>query len=166
MPQHYTNELIFDLPDQLIDTTHHIFSLSKDGPSEFNMVISQHQVGLEDQLQDYIKKQLDELRKALPDFELQSHGEMPVAGQNALWMVFSWIQQGRKLNQAQVCFLYDKGPEQRHLIQITATALNSFSTEWRQTFETFLASVKLRQEPVKQAITNHGGAGTCPTPQE
>jgi hypothetical protein len=150
MPQHYTNELIFDLPEQFIDTTHHIFSLTKDGPSEFNMVISQNDIEPDETLQSYGDKLKAELAKSLPNFEPQDFKDMEVADQDALWLAFSWNQQGQKLHQAQANFIYVKEPEKRQLIQITATSLDTFSDEWKQTFETFLASVKLRQEPVTQ----------------
>ena len=157
MAQHYTNELIFDLPDKLIDTTNHIFTLSKDGPSEFNLVISQNQIEPDETLKSYGDKLKAELAKSLPNFKPQAFGDTEVAGQPALWLTFSWNQQGQKLHQAQVSFIYAKEPKKRQLIQITATSLDKFSDKWKQTFETFLASVKLRQEPVKETGKKGGG---------
>jgi hypothetical protein len=147
MPLHYTNELIFDLPEPLIDMTHHIFSLTEEGPSEFNIVINQHKIDKDESLQGHGSKLTAEMEKSLPHYQLHARGNMKVAGQDALWLIYSWAQHGQKLHQVQVNFFYDKEPGQRQVIQITATTLGSFSDEWKQAFETFLASVKLRQDP-------------------
>lgn len=148
MPLHYTNELIFDLPEPLIDMTHHIFSLTEEGPSEFNLVINQHKVDQDESLQSYGSKLTEEMKKTLPNYQLLSHGSTVVAGQDALWLIYSWVQQGQRLHQAQVNFFYERKPGNRQVIQITATALGKFTDEWKQTFETFLAGVKLRDDPV------------------
>jgi hypothetical protein len=147
MPQHYTNELIFDLPEPLIDVTHHIFSMSEEGPSEFNLVINQHAIEQDESLQNYGSKLTAEMEKNLPHFQLHASGSMKVAGQDALWLIYSWVQNNQKLHQAQANFFLNKGPGKRKVIQITATTLGRFTDEWKQTFETFLAGVKLRQDP-------------------
>jgi len=150
MPQHYTNELVFDLPEPLTDMTHHIFSLTEEGPSEFNVVITHNKIEQEETLQSFGKKLVTEMKKILPHYQLYSSGSMTVAGQEALWLVYRWIQHGQKLYQAQVSFFQDKEPGQRQIIRITATSIGKFSDEWKQTFEAFLASIKLRQDQIQQ----------------
>ncbi|MDD3294758.1 MAG: DcrB-related protein [Geobacteraceae bacterium] len=147
MPQHYTNELIFDLPESLIDKTHHIFTLTEEGPSEFNLVINHHEIEQDESLQNYGSKLTAEMETSLPRYQLHASGDMKVAGQDALWPIYSWVQNNQKLHQAQVNFFLDKEQGKRQVIQITATTLGGFTDEWKQTFETFLSSVKLRQNP-------------------
>jgi hypothetical protein len=147
MSLHYTNELVFDLPEPLIDKTHHIFTLTEEGPSEFNLVINHHAIEQDESLQSYGSKLSAEMEKSLPQYQLQSSGDMKVADQDALWLIYSWVQHNQKLHQAQANFFLDKGPGKRQLIQITATTLGGFTDEWKRTFETFLASVKPRQAP-------------------
>jgi len=146
MPQHYTNELFFDLPEPLIDVTHHIFSLTEEGPSEFNLVINHHAIEQDESLQNYGGKLTAEMEKSLPQYQLHASGSMKVADQDALWLIYSWVQNNQKLHQAQANFFLDKSPGKRQVIQITATTLGRFTDEWKQTFETFLGSVKLRQD--------------------
>lgn len=144
MPLHCTNELIFDLPEPLIDVTHHIFSLTEEGPSEFNLVINHHAIEQDESLQNFGSKLTAEMQKSLPQYQLHASGSMKVADQDALWLIYSWVQHSQKLHQAQANFFLDKGHGKRQVIQITATTLGGFSDEWKQTFETFLAGVKLR----------------------
>lgn len=147
MPRHYTNELIFDLPEPLIDKTHHIFSLEEEGPSEFNLVINHHAIEQDESPQGYGSRLMAEMEKSLPRYQLHASGSMKIADQDALWLIYSWVQNNQKLHQAQANFFLDKGPGKRQVIQITATTLGKFSDEWKQTFETFLSSIKLRQDP-------------------
>lgn len=147
MPRHYTNELIFDLPEPLIDVTHHIFSLTEEGPSEFNLVINHHAIEQDESLQNYGSKLTAEMEKSLPQYQLHASGSMKVADQDAIWLIYSWVQHSQNLHQAQVNFFLDKEHGKRQVIQITATTLGGFSDKWKQTFETFLAGVKLRQAP-------------------
>lgn len=147
MPRHYTNELVFDLPDPLIDVTHHIFSLAEEGPSEFNLVINHHAIEQDESLQGYGSRLTAEMEKSLPQYQLHASGSMKVADQDALWLIYSWVQHNQKLHQAQANFFLEKDPGKRQVIQITATTLGRFTDEWKQTFETLLSSVKLRQDP-------------------
>jgi len=147
MPLHCTNELIFDLPEPLIDVTHHIFSLTEEGPSEFNLVINHHAIEQDESLQNYGSKLSAEMEKSLPHYRLHASGNMTVADQDAIWLIYSWVQHSQNLHQAQVNFFLDKGRGKRQVIQITATTIGGFSDKWKLTFETFLAGVTLRQAP-------------------
>ncbi len=146
MALYYTNELTFDLPEPLIDKTHHIFSLTQEGPSEFNLVISRHPIKQGETLPSYGDRLVTEMEKTLPQFELLAKNDIIVAKHSALKLSYSWVQQGQVLHQIQVSFFYCPIPSQQQIIQITATTLNKFSNEWEQTFVKLLDSVRLRQE--------------------
>lgn len=146
MPLHYTNELTFDLPEPLIDVTHHIFSLTEEGPSEFTIVINHHTPDQDETLHSYGCRLTAEMEKNLPQYRLHASGQRKVAEQDALWLIYSWVQNDQFLQQAQVSFFLDNDSGNRHVVQITATALGTFTDEWKQRFEAFLATVKKRQE--------------------
>jgi len=145
MPIHHTNELIFDIPDEFIDKTSHIFSLSHDGPSEFNIVITHHPIGLNETLQTYANQMITELKKALPQFQLISNDTEVIAEQPALKIVYSWFQENQTLYQIQVSFFSVDHLDKRQVIQITATSLNMLSEKWDKVFANILNSIKLRQ---------------------
>lgn len=147
MTMHYTNELIFDLPDSLIDVTQHIFTISKDGPSLFSLIINQDTIDQEETLQSYEAKLLPEMENNLSGFKLLYKGNMNVAKQEAILMTYTFIHEKQSLYQANVMFICDKKPGERQAIQITASSVDSFTDEWKRAFEDILDSVKLRQGP-------------------
>lgn len=145
MTLYHTNELIFDLPDALKDKTHHIFSLTDDGPSEFNLVISRNPIGNDDTLHSYGARLQTELAKALPRFELIASGIILVADAHCWGLEYRWLNQGQWLHQRQASLFHRTAPGCRQVVQITATVLGEFTEHWREVFETMLGSIRLRQ---------------------
>jgi hypothetical protein len=145
MATYYTNELVFDLPDELKDKTHHIFSLVDEGPSEFNVVISRHPVGDTETLESYGCRLQTEMEKALPHFKLLGSHTIIVAGILGWGLEYRWMNQGQWLHQRQVSLLHQLTPGQRQVVQVTATATGEFTTAWKERFTSLLGSIRLRQ---------------------
>ncbi len=145
MTLYYTNELVFDLPDQLKDKTFHIFSLSDDGPSEFNLVISRSGIDQDESLESYGIRLKAEMEKALPKFQSISSGVIVVAGISCWGMDYRWLNEGQWLHQRQANLFHQHAPGQRQVVQITATALGEFTQHWKDVFSSVLGSIRLRQ---------------------
>lgn len=145
MTLYHMNELIFELPDVLKDKTHHIFSLTDDGPSDFNLVISRNAIGSEETLQSYGTRLQAELAKALPRFEAIWSGTLLVADAPCWGLDYRWLNQGQWLHQRQASLFHEIGPDRRQVMQITATVRGEFTAHWRAVFDTMLGSMRLRQ---------------------
>jgi len=146
MAIHYTNELIFDLPEQFLDKTNHIFSLTHESPSEFNIVINHNPIDKNESLQSYGERMVHELKKALPQFKLLiTNYDITIVKHPALKLCYSWTQEGRVLHQTQISFFYDDESGEPHVMQIAGTALNNLSDKWEAVFTKILNSMKLRQ---------------------
>lgn len=154
MSTHYTNELICDLPQNMFDATHHMFRVSEDGPSDFNIVISRSKAEKDDCLEDFGSKLIEEMKKTLPKCIINSNGNMKVADQDAFWFICSTVYEGRRIFQAHVIFFHNKENGVREAIQVSATSLGKFSAEGKQTFENFLASIKFRSKEIDNAISS------------
>lgn len=145
MANYHTNELIFDLPEILKDKTHHIFTVSEEGPSPFNLVISKLDVGLEDTLESYGARLAAEVAKALPNFQLIGSGLIMVAGQPSWGLEYRWQNQGQWLHQRQASLFQYPEPGRKQAIQVTATVAGEFTDEWKQMLSLILGSIRLRQ---------------------
>jgi len=145
MALYQTNELIFDLPDSLKDKTHHIFSLTDDGPSPFTLVISRHSVAVDETLNAYGDRLIGEMRKALPAFELQDRTLTLVAGEPALRLAYHWGQNGQKLHQIQVTVFRIAALNRKQAIQFTATGHDDISPDWQSSFAQIVASIRLNK---------------------
>ncbi|MCX7111602.1 MAG: DcrB-related protein [Candidatus Methylumidiphilus sp.] len=148
MPTYYTNELIFDLPEGLKDKTYHIFSISEDGPSEFNLVISRNPISNEETLESYGRRLKTEMEKALPNFKSHGCGIILVAGMPCWGLEYSWQNQAQWLHQRQVNLFHEVKSGQRQVLQITATVVGEFTQHWKDTFASVLGSLRMR--PVEQ----------------
>lgn len=140
--RHHTNELSFDRPDWLLDRTHHLFALSEQGPSPFNIVLSRTPVGNEtlDEIADRIAR---ELAATLDDFTAGARESTTVAGRPALISQCEWTQTGQRLYQRQAALIQET-PEGRTLHQITATASRDAQQRHTAAFGTLLASLHFR----------------------
>lgn len=145
MVMYYTNEFIFELPEILKDKTNHIFSITDDGPSPFNLVISRNPIDKEQTLQTYGLRLRSELEKALPNFQLSKEGVMIIAGNQTWGLDYRWLNQGQWLHQRQISFFHEANPNQRQIIQITGTAVGQFTEQWVEVFSGILGSIRLRQ---------------------
>jgi hypothetical protein len=144
MPTHITNELTFDLPDVLKDKTHHIFSVTDEGPSAFSVVISKSAVGDEETLQSYGERLAAELKRSLPRFESISARAILISDQPAWGLEYRWLNQGQWLHQRQANLFHVPESGRKQMIQITATVAGQFTDEWKRVFATLLGSIRMR----------------------
>jgi hypothetical protein len=148
-PDRYrTNELSFDLPPGLKDKTHHVFTITDSGPSPFTVVISHSPIEPEDTLEAIAKRLVLELGRSLQQFRsIRQPEPIEVAGQTGCLLEYSWVQQGVKMQQKQVCLLHET-LEKRQLIQIAATSTDQGNQglAWTHRFEQIVATVQLRPQ--------------------
>lgn len=140
--RHHTNELSFERPDWLIDRTHHMFAVSTDGPSPFNIVLSRTPLGAET-LDEMVDRILKELAARLDGFAPGTRETATVAGVPARVLVFQWDQGGQRLYQRQAV-LVREGPGGRALHQIAATASGDARQAHVAGFADLLASLRFR----------------------
>lgn len=142
--QHYTNELIFDRPDWLIDRTYHMFAATAQGQSPFNIVLSRTSIEDEtlDQLADRIVR---DLAAALDNFIVGPRQAVTIADRPALILQSQWTQNGLPLYQRQA-MLVREGPGGRVLHQITGTASEDARQHHLAAFGDLLASLRFRNE--------------------
>lgn len=118
--RHQTNELSFERPEWLLDRTNHIFAVTAEGPSPFNIVMSR--TSIEDETLDQMTERvLRELGTTLEAFDARSPQITTVASRQAMLIEFDWLQNGQRLYQRQA-LLIEERPEGRVLHQIAATA--------------------------------------------
>jgi len=160
MPLHHTNDLIFDLPSELKDRTHHIFTLRDTGPSDLTLVLSRQPIGEQETFTTYEATLLPELERALPDFKLIKKSHFHMADQLALLLEYRWSQQGQALHVLQAHLFHSAAAGERHVLQLIGTALGDFSQKWENAFYDFLRSVKLRK-----AAEAELAAGARPSPR-
>jgi hypothetical protein len=153
---YYTNELSLELPTGLKDKTHHIFALTDEGPSAFNIVIARNPVTQEETPESYGDRMVTELARALPDYRLMERAQILVDHEPALRLRYRWLNQGVWMNQTQVSVFHTVSPELRQVIQITATTTNDRSAEWDRVFDDVIASTRLR----KMNASSSNGFGT------
>lgn len=156
MAVHYTNELIFDLPDNLIDMTNHLFRDTEEGPSEFNLVVSKDKIDPEETLQNYRERLLADMENNFIQLQFEKDEIMQVAGQEAFLLMYSLNYQGQLLSQAVVNFICDKEDGARQVIQIGATSPGKFTDEWKQAFGRIIADTKLRHVSKGSKIHEQG----------
>ncbi len=145
---YHTNHVTFALPAQLKDKTMHMFTLNDNGPSAFSVVISHAEAQPEDTLEDFSKRLVQELEKALPKFLLANSRARLIDGAEAVELAYSWRSEGNFLHQRQVITLMP--PSQAGAIQamlIGATCLRAFNQEWNDAFDGILDSMQLRGKP-------------------
>lgn len=144
MATYHTNELMFELPANLKDKTHHIFSLTDEGPSPFSLVISRHPIGEEETLESYGQRLASELGQSLPRFELIGSRLIFVAGRSSWGLEYRWLNQGQWLHQRQAILFHQVKAGERLAVQVTATVAGEFSERWKQAFTAILGSIQLR----------------------
>ncbi len=157
------DEASLALPCELKDKTNHLFTISDQGPSPFNLVVSRHEVPTEESLFEVADRISAELKKALPKFQLKRREECALDGQPAIELFYAWVQKGTVLQQRQTITLVkawhqaDEDPRPQALM-ISATCANGFTPQWNAMYEQVLASVQIRrpwvisEEPPQSSI--------------
>ncbi|OJH38154.1 DcrB-related protein [Cystobacter ferrugineus] len=146
MPLYLTNEVSLQLPDELIDKTINIFSLSDDSPSEFSLVIARDQLQAGERLGNLADKQLRQLSSRLQDFKLLRRDDVMIDHHPALSADYQWHSQNGLLHQRQITLLTNEQTKNgRVVITITATFKSTPLPYWEEKFTAILKGLQLRK---------------------
>ena len=140
--RHQTNELSFERPEWLLDQTHHLFTVTPQGPSPFNVVLSRSAID-DETLDEVTDRIVRDLGSVLEGFAAKSREALVVGGEPARILQFEWLQNGQRLYQRQAVVVRD-GPEGRVLHQIAATASEDARQRHVAGFAQLLASLEFR----------------------
>ena len=140
--RHQTNELSFERPEWLLDQTHHLFTVTPEGPSPFNLVLSRAAVD-DETLDEMVDRIIHDLSAALDGFAAGPREAAVVGGEPARIFRFQWVQNGQRLYQRQAVVVRD-GPGGRVLHQIAATASEDARQRHVAGFDDLLASLRFR----------------------
>jgi len=155
MSEYLLNEFSFQMPEGLKDKTNHIFALTDDGPSEFNIVVSRSPIDARETMGSYRFRLKQELSRALAGFNLLSEREITLDGSPALELRFQWFLQGRPMHQTQVSFFQQIEDDPRLVVQIAGTVDGAQPGRWEEPFQKMLSTVVLRgkaQQPLAPVI--------------
>jgi hypothetical protein len=144
---HELNELSFELPQTLHDKTMHVFALTDDGPNEFNVVVSRAKITKEDDLAEFADRLSDELKRALPKFQLKRRQEARVDQSPAIELYYAWTNNGIAMQQRQAIVFVQSASDasEPEALLIAATCAKNFNEHWHATFDSILASTRLRR---------------------
>jgi len=104
---HRTDAIEFALPLELKDKTAHVFALSDDGPSEFNVVVSHAAASASDTLNGMAERLINDLERALPKFRLERRREARIGGSPSVELFFGWNNNGIAMQQRQAMVLVE-----------------------------------------------------------
>jgi len=144
MAIYHANDLIFELPAGLKDKTHHVFTVTDEGPSPFNIVISRAMVDPSETIQSYGARLIADLQRSLPRFSLTSYQEVKVDGSLALRIEYSWNRENISMRQVQFSIFPAVNSVTRKVIQITGTSSGPLSGNWDAAFTTLIATIRLQ----------------------
>lgn len=140
-------EASFDLGDALKDKTMNVFTLTDDGPSEYNLVITRAPLKAGETLTEFSNRMVDELRRALPKFQLRQQDAKTVDGEPAVELHYGWVNNGISMSQRQTTvFVSNPGDEFPCALMIAGTCQDQFTDAWNQSYDQTISSVKLRHK--------------------
>lgn len=140
-----TSDIYFELPNGFHDQTTHILTTTEAGqPSPFNITVTRSKITPQDTLKSYTEKLIPELKKALPEFKCYTQKSLVIVNIPAIQTDYSWLNENKLLVQRQIAFIRIDNTQTHYLVQITATALENFSRDYIEQFNTILNTIKLR----------------------
>lgn len=154
MSQYNLDEASFDLHPSLKDRTVNQFIINDSGPSDFSFVISRAEAFAETTVDAFADTLANEMRKALPKFELLNKRALVVDGSAAMELHFTWRNGDTEMHQRQVAvFVQAASADRSKALLLTGTSHGRFKDEWNLAFDTMLGSMRLHAPvpAVKQA---------------
>ncbi|NRB57934.1 MAG: DcrB-related protein [Salinicola sp.] len=151
-PRFHANELSFERPEGMQDGTWHVLSDNLNGPG-FSIVIGRAQVPSDQTLESLAQQVLKQLTESADPTFTKPLYELDIASVPARRMQFSRRQQGTLVHQDQVLLLTEDERQTPLLVQFIATSANptGLTSDEKQRFEDFLASIELRDGGEKSA---------------
>ncbi|MDQ2746658.1 MAG: DUF1795 domain-containing protein [Acidobacteriota bacterium] len=139
MSLYHINEGTFDLPDEWMDRSMNIFTPDASDTPEWNIVVSRDKLDEGETLEDYLEKQLEEMPKALPRFQLKSNEEITVDDYPARKVISTWIGEKGTLRQKQIVLVKDG----KSLV-FTFTVLERLNNKYENVLDNFIESFQVR----------------------
>ncbi len=149
MKPYYTNEVRFILPDRYVDRSITGFVIPGGGPSdpinadepgEFSLVLTREAVPADTSASDLVRRQIEAMEQALPEFRLRDRQATRVDDQPAERFEFTWRAEGQLMRQQQTYFLRDGVA-----VTVTGTAQEPFFDKHRHVMEQALATMKINR---------------------
>lgn len=141
MSLYHINEGTFELPDAWSDRSMNVFTPDESENPEWNIVVSRDKLDEGETLDDYLGKQIEELPKALPRFQVQSNEEITVNDYPARRVVSTWVGEKGTLRQKQIVLVKDGSS-----LVFTFTVLERLHQKHARVLDEFIESFNLRQE--------------------
>lgn len=159
MSHYLLNEASFELPADLKDRSIHQFVINDKGPSEFTFVISRAEDIVETSIEAFADRLENELRKALPKFDMQEKGYRILDGSTAMELNYTWRNGNDWMHQRQIAVLVQSAiPGQIKALLLTGTCVKTFTAHWNEVFEHMLTTFRLRSPLQTPLSTQHDQA--------
>lgn len=139
MRTYHTDELLFDVPDEWIDRSMHIFVSAQGDRVPFNIVLTRDKLEGEE-LRPFVLQKLKDLAKQLPKLNVlgqRGRNVGPLPGHEAR---FQWPVQGGTMYQHQVYVAY-----YGEVLTFTASSLMKLAPQCDAYLEQMLSSIKFRK---------------------
>jgi len=134
----YANEFMADVPDDLLDRSVNVFTLTTDGPSELSIVVTRDALRAGEDLVGYVDRQLATLQGRLPQLRIRRREAAVVGAQPAERLELTWQTPEGAVTQRQLAAIAPRGP----VMTFSATFRGTPAEPHASTFETFLAGVR------------------------
>ncbi len=135
------NEGKFELSDEWVDRTLHVFAPSNSPDAEWNIVISREELTDDEGLNEYAARQLGEMPKALRQFKKMSDEETTLDGVPAREVETTWLGEAGTVRQRQMVAVHDK-----RAIVFTLTVLDHRYSKHKQVLDDMLAEFEFRRD--------------------
>jgi hypothetical protein len=138
MPAFYANEFAATVPDELLDRSINVFTLTVDGPSELSVVVTRDALRAGEDLAGYIDRQLATLQERLAQLRIRRREPSVVGGVAAERLEITWQTREGAITQRQLAAVSPRGP----VMTFSATFRGAPAEPHVSTFEAFIASVR------------------------
>ncbi|MBC7796092.1 MAG: DUF1795 domain-containing protein [Pyrinomonadaceae bacterium] len=141
MSLYYINEGKFDLPDDWVDRTLHVFAPSDSPDAEWNIVVSRDEKPDGETLEDYVSRQLGEMPKALRQFKVMRDEETMLDGVPAREVETTWLGENGTLRQRQIIAIH-----KNRAIVFTLTVRESLYIKYANILDDMLTDFEFRRD--------------------
>lgn len=141
MSIYHINEGKFELPDDWVDRTLHVFAPSNSPDAEWNIVISREQLPDGEGLNEYVTRQLGEMPKALRQFKKMSDEQTTLDGVPAREIETTWLGENGTIRQRQMVAVHNN-----QAVVFTLTVLDHRYSKHKQVLNDILAEFEFRRD--------------------
>lgn len=141
MSLYHINEGMIQLSDEWTDRTMNVFTPDESDNPEWNIVVSRDKLDASETLNGYLNKQIEEMPKVLPRFQVKSNEEIEINGFTARKVVSIWVGEKGTLRQKQIVFVEDG----KSLV-FTFSVLERLHQKHENVLDEFVHSFNFRQD--------------------